>query len=215
MLKTKVKASSVTNLTDARYFAAWGTEWLGFNLNTGSEYYIQPNTMKAIKEWVDGVKVVGEFDLQGAEEILAAADMLELDAVQVGTFSTQETLQALHEQEVPVIKEVVVQDTGEFGAIVAQLQAQEAWVSYFLFDFQKSGITWPALLEDGLAELKDLAQTYPVLVAMDVDGQQLNAMLEELPVKGISVRGGAEEKVGYKSFDELDELFEAIEVLEG
>lgn len=215
MLKTKVKASSVTNLTDARYFAAWETEWLGFNLNTGSEYYIQPNTMKAIKEWVDGVKVVGEFDLQEAEEILAAADMLELDVVQVGTFSTQETLQALHEQEVPIIKEVVVQDTGEFGAIAAQLQAQEAWVSYFLFDFQKSGITWPALLEDGLAELKDLAQTYPVLVAMDVDGEQLNAMLEELPVKGISVRGGAEEKVGYKSFDELDELFEAIEVLQG
>jgi len=159
--------------------------------------------------------VVGEFDLQEAEEILAAADMLELDAVQVGTFSTQETLQALHEQEVPVIKEVVVQDTGEFGAIAAQLQAQEAWVSYFLLDFQKSGITWPALLKGGLAELKDLAQNYPVLVAMDVDGEQLDAMLEELPVKGISVRGGAEEKVGYKSFDELDELFEAIEVLEG
>lgn len=215
MLRTKVKASSVTNLTDARYFAAWETEWLGFNLNTGSEYYIQPNTMKAIKEWVDSVKVVGEFDLQEAEEILAAADMLELDAVQVGTFSSQETLQALYEQEVPVIKEVVVQDTGEFGAITAQLQAQEVWVSHFLFDFQKNGITWPDLLEDGLPELKDIAQTYPILVAMDVSAEQLETMLEELPINGISVRGGAEEKVGYKSFDELDDLFEAIEVLEG
>ena len=215
MLRTKVKASSVTNLTDARYFAAWETEWLGFNLNTGSEYYIQPNTMKAIKEWVDSVKVVGEFDLQEAEEILAAADMLELDAVQVGTFSSQETLQALYEQEVPVIKEVVVQDTGEFGAITAQLQAQEVWVSHFLFDFQKNGITWADLLEDGLPELKDIAQTYPILVAMDVSAEQLETMLEELPINGISVRGGAEEKVGYKSFDELDDLFEAIEVLEG
>lgn len=215
MLRTKVKASSVTNLTDARYFAAWETEWLGFNLNTGSEYYIQPNTMKAIKEWVDSVKVVGEFDLQEAEEILAAADMLELDAVQVGTFSSQETLRALYEQEVPVIKEVVVQDTGEFGAITAQLQAQEVWVSHFLFDFQKNGITWPDLLEDGLPELKDIAQTYPILVAMDVSAEQLETMLEELPINGISVRGGAEEKVGYKSFDELDDLFEAIEVLEG
>lgn len=215
MLRTKVKASSVTNLTDARYFAAWETEWLGFNLNTGSEYYIQPNTMKAIKEWVDSVKVVGEFDLQEAEEILAAADMLELDAVQVGTFSSQETLQALYEQEVPVIKEVVVQDTGEFGAITAQLQAQEVWVSHFLFDFQKNGITWPDLLKDGLPELKDIAQTYPILVAMDVSAEQLETMLEELPINGISVRGGAEEKVGYKSFDELDDLFEAIEVLEG
>lgn len=215
MLKTKVKASSVTNLTDARYFAAWGADWLGFNLNTGSEYYIQPNTMKAIKEWVDGVKVVGEFDLQSAGEILAAADMLELEAVQVGTFAGQDTLQALYEQEVPVIKEVVVQAVGEFDAIEAQLQTQQAWVSHFLLDFQKNGITWSDLLEEGLSALRGLAEAYPVLVAIDVDAEQLNTLLKEIPVHGISVRGGAEEKVGYKSYDELDDLFEAIEVLEG
>ncbi len=30
---------------------------------------------------------------------------------------------------------------------------------------------------------------------------------------GIVLRGGAEEKVGFKSFDELDEVFEALEIL--
>ncbi len=215
MLRTKVKASSVTNLTDARYFAAWETEWLGFNFNTGSEDYIQPNTMKAIKEWVDGVKIVGEFDLQEAEEILAAADMLELDAVQVGTFAGGSTLQALHEQEVPLIKEMVVQRPEELGAMKPQMQAQEEWVAYFLLDFHKNGIAWRGLQPEQRDQLRALAESFPLLVSLDLSPDELNAFLDDIPVAGISLRGGAEEKVGYKSFDELDELFEAIEILEG
>ncbi len=214
MLSTKVKASSVTNLTDARYFAAWETEWLGFNFNTGSEHYIQPNTMKAIKEWVDGVKIVGEFDLQPAEEILAAADMLELEAVQVGTFAESATLQQLHAQEVPVIKEMVVQSLDELGPMAQQMEAQHSWVEAFLLDFYKNNIGWAELKAGGLSEFRLLAEQYPILISMDFSPEELLELLDELPVKGISVRGGAEEKVGYKSFDELDELFEAIEVLE-
>ena len=49
MLKTKVKASSITNLTDARYFAAWGVNWLGFDLRQGSDTYVQPQLVHAIK----------------------------------------------------------------------------------------------------------------------------------------------------------------------
>jgi phosphoribosylanthranilate isomerase len=34
------------------------------------------------------------------------------------------------------------------------------------------------------------------------------------PVAGYAVRGSSEEKVGYKSFDDLDALFEGLEVFE-
>ena len=95
MLKTNVKASSVTNLTDARYFAAWEVAWLGFNFDAGSDRYIQPQLMKAIREWVDGVKAVGEFNMQAPEEIRAAAELLALDAVQVGMFTDLSALDSL------------------------------------------------------------------------------------------------------------------------
>jgi phosphoribosylanthranilate isomerase len=47
-----IKASRVTNLTDARYFAARGASYIGFNLEEGTEDYLDPIYMKAIKEWL-------------------------------------------------------------------------------------------------------------------------------------------------------------------
>jgi phosphoribosylanthranilate isomerase len=213
MLKTKVKATAVTNLTDARYFAAWEVAWLGFNFNTGEDTYIPPQTMKAIKEWVDGVKIIGEFGLQPAEDIMAAVDLLELDAVQLDTFAATETLQFLHQQEVPVIKEMVLAEASELNQLEPQLQEQSTYVDYFLLNFDKNGIQWSSLHSQEIEQLKYLSERYPVLLSIGISGEEVLEMLDTVSIAGISVRGGEEEKVGFKSFDELDDIFEALEVL--
>ena len=41
---------------------------------------------------------------------------------------------------------------------------------------------------------------------------ELNEMLETVQIHGLSLKGGEEEKVGYKSFDELDEVLDALEI---
>lgn len=214
MLKTKVKASSVTNLTDARYFAAWEIEWLGFNFDTGSEAYIQPQVMKAIKEWVDGVKIVGEFSLQPAEEILDAADMLELEAVQLGMFTDTATLQQLHASEVPVLLEIIVEAPGALADAATRMKEQAPYVEAFLLNFDKNGIGWEDLGEEARGQLRNSCRDYRIILSMDLNARELEEALELLQPYGINVRGGTEERVGFKSFDELDELFEALEIYE-
>ena len=89
MLKIKVKASSVTNLTDARYFAAWGVDWIGFDFEEGSDRHLPVVNMRAIREWLDGVRFVGEFGAAHAPEAIAqAARDLQLDAVQLDMFAS-------------------------------------------------------------------------------------------------------------------------------
>ena len=214
MLKTKVKASSVTNLTDARYFAAWDIEWLGFNFDTGSETYIQPQAMQAIKEWVDGVKIVGEFSLQPTEDILKAADLPELEGVQLGMFADATTLQKLHKEEVPVLLEIILETPGELANAASRMKAQAPFVEAFLLNFDKNGIGWAGLGEEARELLKNLCQDYRIILSMDFEAATLEQALELLQPYGINVHGGAEEKVGFKSFDELDELFEALETYE-
>ena len=214
MLKTKVKASSITNLTDARYFAAWEVEWLGFNLDANAEDYINPVTAKAIKEWVDGVKIVGEFGLADANAILDTANAMELDAIQLGPFADVATANALAGQA--LLKEFIIDQETNPNALAVVLAAFAPYCQTFILNFDKNGISWSDLQKGTaftVAHLQQLCEEYPILVSIKVESSQLNNLLETIRPLGLNVIGGEEEAVGVKSFDELDDLFETIEIL--
>ncbi len=213
MLKTKVKASSVANLTDARYFAAWEVEWLGFNLDSGADSCIRPELMKAIREWVDGVKIVGEFGLQAPEEIKAAIGELGLDAVQVGMFADLPALDSLG-LGVPLIQEIVVESAEDMDAVAEQMGRNRASVDIFLLNFDKNGLRWSDLEAGHREKLHALCREFQILLGIGLQSSDAAEVLGRIRPYGISVQGGAEEKVGFKSFDELDELFEAARVEE-
>ena len=60
-LKTEVKVGHISNLSDARYCAGMGVQYLGFSMDSNSEHYVDQDTLKTIKEWIVGPKIVGEF----------------------------------------------------------------------------------------------------------------------------------------------------------
>ncbi|MEN0002725.1 MAG: N-(5'-phosphoribosyl)anthranilate isomerase [Bacteroidota bacterium] len=210
MLKTKVKASSITNLTDARYFAAWEVQWLGFCLDPKSEDYIQPKNMNAIQAWVDGVTIVGEFELQSADEIATSIELLKLPCIQVGMFTSAEILIELN-AKVPVIKEIVPPAEQGLHQLEELLDEFVPYCSLFLLQLEKIGISWNDLDNAQKASLQALCATYPIILSMAIEATQLDSFLEAIKPVGLNVKGGVEEKVGYKSFDELDDLFEAME----
>ncbi|MDB4539191.1 MAG: hypothetical protein P8M17_05820 [Saprospiraceae bacterium] len=215
MLKIKIKASQITNLTDARYFAAWEVEWLGFNFDQGTEHYILPQNMKAIKEWVEGVKMVGEFSFATAEDINEAVELLELHTVQVGMFTEVPVLKKI--TAAPVIKEVVISPDVDEVSLKNHLEQCAPHVEYFLLSFEKSGTTWE-MLKNGESQigsvlLKKLCAKYKIILSINLSQNSLDEILSIPNLHALNVTGGEEEKVGVKSFDELDEIFETLEIL--
>ncbi|MEM9258641.1 MAG: hypothetical protein AAGA62_03280, partial [Bacteroidota bacterium] len=84
-------------------------------------------------------------------------------------------------------------------------------------NFEQGGITWSDLAAGhpfGLAELDQLLAIRPCLLQIDLGGVDPKVLKEAHPLAGFAVRGSSEEKVGYKSFDYLDDLFEDIEIFE-
>lgn len=214
MLSTKVKASAITHLTDARYFAAWETEWLGFMLSPGSEASVELQLVAALREWVDGVKICGEFSLASLSEIEAAIDVLGLETIQLGMLTPLENLQALR-GKVEIIQEIVVEAYLTAEELSEMMEERKEAVDYFLLQFNKGGLTWPDIQEDtpfGVEQLAQWAKQYPLLIDLPLSGTTPTQFLNQVPVKGFSVVGAEEEKVGVKSFDELDEFFEDLEV---
>lgn len=215
MLKTQIKASQIGNLTDARYFAAWGVEWLGFCFDPGNENFLQVQAMNAIKAWIEGPKIIGEFGWQSTEDILTAVNLIDLDGIQLGMHVELSEVQKL--KDLYIIQEIVVEKNAKWQDIQEMMASRAPYVNVFLLNFDKNGISWNEIHQSSFFQLTDLQQickTYPIIISMDVNTQNLDAILEHLQPLGLNLRGGTEEKVGLKSFDELDDIFENLELLE-
>ncbi|PHN07381.1 N-(5'-phosphoribosyl)anthranilate isomerase [Flavilitoribacter nigricans DSM 23189 = NBRC 102662] len=213
MLKTKIKAGSITNLTDARYFAARGVHWLGFDLSPGSDNYMAPAQALAIKEWVDGVEIVGEYNLEPAEEIRTAAAELGLDAVQLSMVAADTVIRELV-SELPVIKEIVPGYYHSAEDLKELFESAPEGIRYFLLNLEKNSFTWQDIQAGSpfsLATIREICREFPVLLALNFKPAEVTEILEELPLKGLHLKGGDEEKVGFKSFDDLDEILDLLE----
>ena len=79
----KIKLGNITNLSDARFAAAAGIEYMGFCFDTNNVNYIPPVKAKQIIDWTSGCFVVAEFGNQSIHEIIAITEMLNIDIVEI------------------------------------------------------------------------------------------------------------------------------------
>lgn len=192
MLRTKIIASSISNLTDARYFSAWGVEGLGFDLNKENPGHTSPMLVNAIKDWVSGPQIIGEFNgLQSKEEILELIKMLDLEAIQLGPFAPKEWT-----FDIPIYREMLISETDippNANFIIVKLDAElDNW-------------------KDELSKIEKISKKKPCYIDFSLNVKEYSHMFDITSPEGIILRGGEEEKVGFKSYDEIDEILEYLE----
>ncbi len=195
MLKTKVKISKVNNLTDARYFAAMGVDYLGFCCNSGTEMYCTPSKIKEITEWVSGPQFVLEFDgWQHESDIINMLSTGIGHAVHFGAFATYAAT-----FEVPVFKDFILENLDESDFVGVD------------FPVIRSEKSYHQLSDNDESKIKDLAAQKRIFLDIQFKAKDLWEVLQNLSVYGLILRGGDEEKIGVKSFEELDEIFEILQ----
>jgi len=93
---------------------------------------------------------------------------------------------------------------------IALLPSTDTYVLTF-----ENYLTYEDLLSGSILNphaLKRIAEANSILVDLNVGKTDPKKIIEDHPIEGFAVRGSSEEKVGYKSFDDLDDLFEGLEV---
>mgnify|MGYP001186325239 CR=1 FL=1 len=196
MLQTKVKISKVNNLTDARYFAAMGADFLGFCCNTGTEMYCSPQRIKEITEWVEGPQFVLEFDgWQHESDIKSLLTSTSGHAVHFGAFATYSG-----DFGVPVFKDFILENV------------EDADLNGVTFPVVRSEKKYTQLSEKEINKLNTLTKSQNYFLDIGFEAEGLLEILDKIPVYGIILRGGEEEKVGVKSFEELDKIFEFLQI---
>lgn len=209
-LKTSIQASSITNLTDARYFAAWGVEWIGFSLEVGNTAYVDPKDAQEIKDWVVGPKFIGEFGFgQDKATILEAVELLKLDAVELSMFCPDELAASL--EGITIFKNWKINEATPLEQIL-NLAKDSTNIAYHIFDFSGSALTIDTLTDDAQWPAFELfMQENPSYMRIGGSVSALTDFAEHSAIEGLSLIGGEEESVGVKDFDELDEIFELLE----
>lgn len=187
MLKTKVKGSGIQHLTDARYFASRGATWLGFDAGTSDNALENAQNVSAIKEWVDGVILIGEFDVQPVEIITRWIQISGVEGIQIPGHRATDIL--------PFIP-------SELFVIIDFSKKEDSELMRSLAPYSNAFLLNPS----------NQKYDFPILYNWDNSQENLIDFLQIFSPVGISLKGGMEEKVGIKSFDELDEIMDALTI---
>lgn len=185
----KIIATDITNLTDARYFAAWGVEMMCYNIDPDTEGSLTIPRFKEITEWVEGpmtgIKIAG---LTIPETL--TAEGLDIKNIIVSPFIDKADLPS----SVDNVYRICTLEEGwqDDDKLILTLSKAVNQLSETDIDKIKSLATSKEVFLDGIFKASDLTN------------------IESFGVAGIVLKGGDEEKVGYKSFEELDEVLEAL-----
>ncbi len=185
----KIIATDITNLTDARYFAAWGVHMMCYNIDPNTEGSLTVPQFKEITEWVEGpltgIKIAGLAVPETMSE-----EGLNIKNVIISPFIDKTDLPSSIEN----VYRICTLEEGwqDDDKLILTLSKSIDQLSEVEVKSIKSITTNKEVFLDGIFKASDLPN------------------IESYGVTGIVLKGGDEEKVGYKSFDELDEVLEAL-----
>lgn len=187
----KIKLGNVNNLTDARFGAAAGAEWIGFSFDTTNPLYISPVQAEAIIGWLTGSQPIAEFSsTQSLNEIEDIIRLLGFEWIQL---NNTDMLHFFEGSDMQVILEVDVK--------------KEGWEE--LLKNQSNVVKHILVKNFTIEQVKDI-QTLNKTVLFDVEGLKADALnkLKETPLCGINISGGFETAPGLRDFDEMADVLE-------
>jgi phosphoribosylanthranilate isomerase len=182
-LKTNVLVENITNLSEARYCAGMGVNFLAFPIQ-----YVDPKLYKDITGWVHGPEMA--IDIQNNSN--PSADLNEYQAPNI-ICSVSQLADGLQSAS----KFVVRLTPTEWNANKLLLKQHHHEIDYLLFSELNKEL------------INEASKEFKVYVAI---GNNSLSDLLALPIEGIALKGSDEMKAGLKSYGHLSEVLEELEV---
>lgn len=200
-LITQVKVGNISNLSDARYCAGMGVQYLGFSMENNSEYFVDQKTLRTIKEWIVGPKIVGEFSSLDPASLDYSTLGKEVDCIEI---SDPDSIETAEKTDLPVIFKLDITTIESARRLEEILNKLKDKVQFFLLDGSPG-------VEIKNTDVLKLASLYRIMIGFEINQQSIHSWIDETDIFGISLKGGTEIKPGFKDYDELADILEEIE----
>ena len=186
----RIIATDIANLTDARYFAAWGVESMAYTIDPSSSNALPSTKLKEIVDWVEG-----------------PATMIKMEGLEVPE-NFEEVKTQINVQNIIIGPFIDTTSLAEFDKAFRICTLEDGWQ-----DNDHLVLSFPHAINmisnKQVENIKKITADKEVFLDANFTAADLDK-IKELGFDGIILKGGEEEKVGFKSYDELDEILEAI-----
>lgn len=204
-LSTFVKINSVTNLTDARYGAGMYVDLLGFNLDSTDVNYVNPELFKDISGWVSGIEFVGEFSHNRNPDILRILE--DYPAITWIEYDRIEALEELVGKGYSLIYKMNLEEVRRIEPDVAKTLSQSGIIFHVISIDD-------ILSADDIEIIRKLSDNCKVILGSGITVSNIQSLIENTGVFGISLSGSEEIKPGLKDMDQLADILEKLEIEE-
>ncbi|MEO9966976.1 MAG: hypothetical protein ABJF11_14355 [Reichenbachiella sp.] len=201
-LKTFVKVGSITNLSDARFCAGFGVDQLGFDINPSSEHYVGIEQANEIMGWVAGPAFVAEVGDMDLAAIIAIQEEHKFPFLEV---DDMDSAKALLDKGFQVMLRVVI-DIRDSLSMLSNVLNSGLNLSSVLVECKATELI------PEIEEILSSDSPLQLIKAYDVELSQLDHIIQIQPFDGIELKGSQEDKPGFKEYDELADILEALEL---
>jgi len=191
-LKLSVKIGDVTNLSDARYAAGMGVDYIGFNIDPSSENFVTAKTFEEITKWISGVGIIGEI-----------GNSLKFSKDDYPSFLFESSNPGNLKIENEFVYRIDAKNIA-FDMLEKSLKTEKNALFYVLEVTNKQ-------LEENVAGFTNLCNSFPIYVSTDFNEPLLEKVVNTIKPTGIEIKGGLEAQPGFKDYDGIADVLEWLE----
>ncbi len=206
----KIKICGLTTLEDARFCAGAGADFLGFIHYPKSPRYVEPETARAIIEWVYGPEPVGVFVNEHPDAVNEMAETTGFALVQLHGDETPDECAALDR---PVIKAFRVERGLTASTLRRRIEPYLPHIRYVLLDTYTPDSWGGTGTPFNWQVAAELAREVPLFLAGGLDADNLEAARRTVRPFAVDLSSSLEAAPGKKDFDKLSTFFDVVQQL--
>ena len=201
-LKIFVKVGEITNLSDARYCAGMGVDLLGFNVVENTPGYVDPEKFAEIAGWVVGVSYCAEIDNHyPSKELISSFKNAGISYIESTSINVLKKVAGFSK-----ILKVAINSEDHLKEIINQFPEADDICDFLLIECENEELVnkidhWLSSASGAAKIIKAYGLSEKNVLALNVD-----------IFHGVALKGSEEIKPGYKDFDQLSEILEALDV---
>lgn len=202
-LKTFVKIGKINNLSDARYCAGMMVDILGFNLEEGTNGYVNPEMFREISDWLAGVDFCGEFANAQPAEIKLATTNYNIQFIEVQDVAILEELSDL---DVKLILKYTIEEASDLDQLNAHMELAQDYVEHVIIYNTK-----PELSNDIQKKVATLSAELSIIRGYDLSVANAPEIANGNTFSGIELEGSPEDRPGFKDYGVVMDILEVLE----